>query len=346
MTDFDTKPKREKPKRSPLRRAMLTFAAALIALLIIIIGSLLVRGTLRPFIPSIPTPTLPSRHSTATTIIATGKIAYTGKDEGYIYLIDPAGKNRSRLPMQYMQTMDLLAWSPDNQRILCLNKNQTFFGVLNADGLLLTVLPVAPGLTWMSWSSDGKRIFGSRARGLRLYQLYEVNADGSGERIINPNVSFQGFPLRSPDGQRVAFRVWAENDTSRDSLYVADVDGSNEIKLVEKRGIMFYRWSPDGRKIVFDAADDTATPTTGVFFVRNLFVVDTVSGALIQLTHGRQTASPSWSPDGQRIVFIGWDQPKADTFHVALYTIKADGSDEVELFADDQEGFSSVIWSH
>jgi hypothetical protein len=60
MTDFDTKPKREKRKRSPLRRAMLTFAAASITLAIIIIGSLLIRGTIRPFIPSIATPTLSS----------------------------------------------------------------------------------------------------------------------------------------------------------------------------------------------------------------------------------------------------------------------------------------------
>jgi len=81
-----------------------------------------------------------------------------------------------------------------------------------------------------AWSPDGQRIaFSSNRDG--NYELYVMNADGSGQRRLTHNRPVDAGPSWSPDGKRLAFArdPWSEDLTYLDDdVWVIDVDGTND----------------------------------------------------------------------------------------------------------------------
>ena len=56
----------------------------------------------------------------------------------------------------------------------------------------------------------------------RDFELYLVNADGSGLDRVTNDPEFDGFPMFSPDGKQL---VWASGRSSKDgdlNLFIAD----------------------------------------------------------------------------------------------------------------------------
>jgi Tol biopolymer transport system component len=376
MTDFDTKPKREKPKRSPHRRAMLTFAAGLIALVIIIIGSLLIRGTIRPFIPSIATPTLSSMY-----IPAAGQIAFieaytyhftimpgaeTYQTKNVITVMNTDGSNKIRLPTEStlketernLEGKYLLGWSPDNKQLLFIKENDLY--VINSDGSGETKLisNTPPALISAVWSQDGKSILFTRTpreESVSAFLLFTINVDGSAEAVLkninlkNP-VFVTGAPRLSPDGERIAFV--SRNDVAR-SLHVVSANGSDPIKLVERFEISDLSWSPDGKHIAFSSVDDQTSEilerSKGVFrgttppIIRHIYVVDIDNRSLRQVTRNWNNHFPAWSPDGQRIAFTSQRDNKSPSGQPAeIYSVKVDGSEEIRL--TDSGNYMYIIW--
>jgi Tol biopolymer transport system component len=80
-----------------------------------------------------------------------------------------------------------------------------------------------------AWSPDGQRIaFASDRDG--DWDVYIMNADGSGLRRMTANPSTDAQPVWLPDGQHIAFRsdrggVW--------SIYIMGVDGSGLRKVTD-----------------------------------------------------------------------------------------------------------------
>lgn len=96
-------------------------------------------------------------------------------------------------------------------------------------------------------------------------------------------------PVWSPDGRKIAF---TRQGLFNHYIYVADVDGSNQVRLVP--GGYSYTWSPDSRKIV------------AVGGVSHLVVVSVDGGSSKEILLGSKGSNPShpaWSPDGRRIAF-------------------------------------------
>jgi Tol biopolymer transport system component len=103
----------------------------------------------------------------------------------------------------------------------------------------------------------------------------------------------------SPDGTRLLF--YSQNDV----LSIANADGSGVIALDLVGNPVWdsARWSPDGTHIVYvERPDDEGT-------VGNLFVHELATGVRTQITDLELTAAswyflaPSFSPDGQTVVF-------------------------------------------
>lgn len=165
-----------------------------------------------------------------------------------------------------------------------------------------------------SWSADGRMIaFWSTRTGpgnpTGDQEIFVMNADGSGLRQVTYNTVDDGGPGWSPDGDRLVFHRWLDDDSQADLMTVR-VNGTGERNLTRSPGILdrYPVWSPDGREILFMRDDsglenDIATIRPDGSHLRALTATPTDEEGL------------DWSPDGKRISFHwnvatpdeGWD---------------------------------------
>ncbi len=136
-------------------------------------------------------------------------------------------------------------------------------------------------------------------------EIYIMNpATGLRQQITN-NGFIDESPSFSPDNWKL---VYASNRSQGGwELYAYDLKKGTEQQLTSFDGqARFPVWSrePGDTRIVFEGRTfDTAT-------IINLWMVDSASGELTQLTSSGADSRPAWSPDGSKIVF---GRPTADT---------------------------------
>jgi TolB protein len=164
--------------------------------------------------------------------------------------------------------------------------------------------------------------------------LYVSNADGSERRKLTLGEDID--PSWSPDGESILFtRVF----TDRPGVYVIDIDGSKERRLVA--AAEGAEWSPDGSSIVF-AGD--ASSSIGVYDLENGRARTVLSGL-------RWACDPSWSPDGRRIAFtrLPPGSPRAPagqmfTSRWEVYVVDVDGAHLTRLTRNNVED-SAPTWT-
>ena len=96
------------------------------------------------------------------------------------------------------------------------------------------------------------------------YEIFVMNADGTGQLRLTHAPGEDGFPCWSPDGKSIAFSS-ARHDHGQfgeDTLYqifVMSPDGSGPRQVGEGRG-QFPEWSPDGGLILVSPRGYVVTP--------------------------------------------------------------------------------------
>ena len=207
--------------------------------------------------------------------------------------------------------------------------------VMAADGGNLQRLTENRNNDWSpSWAPDGKRIVftsdrdGHFMNGIPTTEIYVMDADGSNQQNLTNNPFSDSSPSWSPDGNRIAFDSNRDGPFNRE-IYMIDADGRNLQRITNNpdddgwADDRYPSWSPDGKRIAFGARRDGHFENK--FAVTyEIYVMDADGGNQRRLTENRNNDRyPSWSPDGERIVFTADRKGNFEQFDI--YVMDADG---------------------
>jgi Tol biopolymer transport system component len=172
-----------------------------------------------------------------------------------------------------------------------------------------------------TWSPDGKTLAFVRARqnGRKLEpgdvfgayldgDIWTLDRETRRERKLVEDAYNPSF---SPDGRRVAFDApWA----GQRRIWAVDAEGHNPKQLTNdvSEAIVHVRprWSPDGKRIVFQNKESTK------FDIR---VVDLATQKLMWITDDHfQDLQPAWSPSGRYIYFSSYRSGGLNLWRIAV----------------------------
>ncbi len=154
--------------------------------------------------------------------------------------------------------------------------------------------------------------------------IYVMEDDGTKRRRLTKTQKpmFYVDPRWSPDGERIVFVRWIENDQKSPKLFIMNADGTNVQQLTDNFRNTYPSWSPDGTKLAF---------TSGRNKPSQVFVMDLATRDVTQLTGhedvGFEAALyPDWSPDGSQIVYERITEAGRN-----IYVMSADGTNQRPL---------------
>ncbi|MFB0516261.1 MAG: hypothetical protein ACETWG_06620 [Candidatus Neomarinimicrobiota bacterium] len=223
---------------------------------------------------------------------------------------------------------------------------------LSTDSTWKVVEPVWPG--GLRWSPDGERIaYTGPFDYYEAYQIYVINADGSGKRLvtlwdrkghIEPHIDGGMMPVWSPDGDKIAFSrcINCEIGGLNTEIFIIDLDttdGIKEVKLTDNPyGDFVFDWSPDGQKILFhsNCSLDSIFDRYGDWYTMNIDGTDKQRILLSDSTFGSNYAR--YSPDGKHIAIASGRE------NSEIYILNADGSD-MQRITNNEIKEEYVLWS-
>ncbi len=195
---------------------------------------------------------------------------------------------------------------------------------------------------------NGKLVFSTDRQNDGGLKLWTMNPDGSNQTQLTfesergPTLPdyvpvYDDFCKWSPDGTKIALRSNRNLDLNNPypdayTIYVMDYQGNNVRRLILDQlpilssqtdaEIGAVEWSPDGTKFAFSYGKVISSgipeePST------NVYIVNTDGSGLARLTFDGASGAPTWSPDGNQILFL--------SAHWAIDVMNADGTNRREL---------------
>jgi Tol biopolymer transport system component len=170
-------------------------------------------------------------------------------------------------------------------------------GLIRVDGNAISTINLPSGEknyfegTPFSWSPDGGRFVFVSTRGGSA-DLYVTNVDSTNTARIT-FAGANGSPAWSPDGEWIAF-VSTQNEESNISLIKPDGTNLTCLTCDIPGSEISPAWSPDSVSIAFTAASGPAPVS----------IIDITTGETRPVSSPElKSAVPSFSPDGQWIIF-------------------------------------------
>ncbi len=123
---------------------------------------------------------------------------------------------------------------------------------------------------------------------------------------------------------RIAFMSHRDGNPE---IYVMDTDGGNLRRLTDNSDKDFSpSWSPDGKRIAFISDRDGHVHARHGWSTYEIYVMNADGSNSRNVTNNPfSDRSPSWSPDGQRIVFTS-ARDEANPQNSEIYVMDADGN--------------------
>lgn len=165
-----------------------------------------------------------------------------------------------------------------------------------------------------AWAPDGKRLAVVLTRD-EASQIYLINADGSGLSRLTQGGNIDTEPAFSPDGQTVYFT--SDRGGSPQIYRVATTGGEPKRVTFSSSYNVSPTISPDGKLLAYIGRDE------GRFRV---MLLDLSSGQTRALTDSARDESPSFSPNGQAVLYATVQAGRG-----VLGTVSLDGKTRARL---------------
>jgi Tol biopolymer transport system component len=164
-------------------------------------------------------------------------------------------------------------------------------------------------------------------RGSRRNDLYSMNPDGTGRKVIFASHYDEFDPAWSPNGARVVFsrnEIGGQGGTIN-GLWTIGFDGLGLVRITQDGGDRGASWGKTNR-IAFHST--RLTPAAGT---DEIFTLNPDGTGLVRLTNSSaEDHNPAWSPDGSRIVFAS-DRAMRGRGAMHLWAMNADGTGLTQL---------------
>lgn len=184
------------------------------------------------------------------------------------------------------------------------------------------------GYYGLSWAPDGRVVYASMAGG--GWDIWLMNADGTGQRQLTAGARSNYGPSVSPDGRYVVFV--SNRAGGAFNVWRMDADGSNPLRLSSGRGENFPHVTPDGRSVVY--------ATTGGGQDAAVWKVSIDGGEPVRLTT-RPASWPFVSPDGKSFVCTYGEGPFSAN---RLVVIPIEGGEPTRLYEVAQTFRANTVW--
>ena len=200
-------------------------------------------------------------------------------------------------------TAEIVYTTHATQSVACdapTNTDPCHIAVTNLDGAG-RVLTSGPGNDVdPAWSPDGTRIAFARASGGN-YDIWTMNADGTGLQRLTLGGRDERYPSWSPDGTTIAYRGYA-GATGGSQIFLMSSTGANQHPISGTAGGDQPVWSPTGNRIAYTGTVPTGTP--GVTD-DEVFAIDTSGANRVDLTNSPGTSDryAAWYPSGKTLLF-------------------------------------------
>lgn len=257
-----------------------------------------------------------------------------------IWLVDASGRSHRPLVQgggNYVSPV----WSPDGRSIAYVANEQ---GVAELRVFYLdtqrsaTITRLSGGAANLEWSPDG--------RSLAFEGFVEESGPEPAALPPRPEGATWAPPARVIDS--VVYRADGEGylHAGYMQIFVAPADGGAARQLTYQARNHDGRlsWTPDGRKLLFSANAEDNWEYDPV--EADIYALDVASGEVTRLTsRNGPEASPTLSPDGRRLAYVGFDDRQQGYQVTELYVANADGSNARSITASLDRDVRDPRWA-
>jgi eukaryotic-like serine/threonine-protein kinase len=154
-----------------------------------------------------------------------------------------------------------LSFSRDGQQVAYVTTPEGILWRSKLDGTDRLQLSLAPlEVAMPRWSPDGKRIaFMGRLPG-KFWKIYVVSTDGATPQLVTSGDAQEADPSWSPDGNSLAIGgepILESGSFQTNAIHFLDLKTNQTSPIPGSQGLYSPHWSPDGRYIAAQSADDS-----------------------------------------------------------------------------------------
>jgi len=241
------------------------------------------------------------------------RVSFTEEGADFDVTLDPTGEYLIYSSTRHRQTSDIYRQRIDGSAITQLTDDSSN--------------DVMPAL-----SPDGKTIaFASDRSG--NWDLYLMSADGGPAVQLTSDRTHDIHPSFSPDGRHIVYCSLGER-SGQWQLVTIDVDNPTTKRYIGHG--LFPQWSPTGDTILYQRARERGTRWFSVWTVELDDRGEAGSPTEIVWSADFACITPSWSPNGNAVVFCTVMNPDADTqgdrpAESDVWIARADGSGRTRM---------------